>query len=78
MCLDCRKAEGQDTVGVCTVVLGLYKTVQIPVDSVYPVIHCGCFVVPDKIVLKAEQMIDCQVIVQGMIRLVVFSSSNRE
>lgn len=50
--------------------VNLFKEVQITVDSVYPVIHCGCFVVPDKIVLKAEQMIDCQVIVQGMIKSV--------
>ena len=46
----------------------LFEEIQITVDSVYPVIHCGCFVVLNEIVFKAEQMIDRQVIVQGMVK----------
>ena len=67
MCLDCRKAEGQDTVGVCTVVLGLYKTVQIPVDSVYPVINSGRLIMIQKLIFILHQVCHVQSVKQGVV-----------
>ena len=46
----------------------LFKAVQVPVDSVYSIVYRGCFVVINKIILKANQMIDSQVIIQGIIK----------